>query len=121
MSIFSKITRYQVQVNRPDRIPEYVRNAFRIALAESGPVQIDIPRDHLYGEVDVEILPPERYREVQRGAGESSLKRAAEILAEAILPVIISGQGVVLADGVEEPFRRDALKKPTRHLPQYQQ
>ena len=38
MSIFSRITRYQVQVNRPDRIPEYVRNAFRIALAESGPV-----------------------------------------------------------------------------------
>ena len=103
MSIFSKITRYQVQVNRPDRIPEYVRNAFRIALAESGPVQIDIPRDHLYGEVDVEILPPERYREVRRGAGaESSLKRAAELLAEAKLPVIISGQGVVLADGVEE-------------------
>ena len=76
----------------------------------------------MYGEVDVEILPPERYREVRRGAGaESSLKRAAEILAEAKLPVIISGQGVVLADGVEEPFRRDALKKPTRHLPRYQQ
>ena len=103
MKIFAAITKYQVRVNRPDRIPELVRNAFRVALAERGPAQIDIPRDYLYGEVEVEILPPHRYREHRRGPGAAEgLRRAAKLLAEARFPVIIAGQGVVDGNGIEE-------------------
>ncbi len=103
LPIFAPITRYQVRVPRPDRVAESVRTAFRVAVAERGPAQVDIPRDFFYGEVDVEILRPERYRAAARGAGDAgALGRAAELLRGARFPVIIAGQGVVIAEGVEE-------------------
>jgi len=103
MKIFAGITKYQVQVNRADRFPEYFRNAYRIALAELGPVQVDVPRDYLYHEVDVEILPPARYRVAARGAGNpDALQAAAELLAKAEYPVILAGLGVVYADARKE-------------------
>src|SRR5205814_1200277 len=42
LPIFSKITRWQVQVNRPERMAELVRRAFYLAKVELGPVQVDI-------------------------------------------------------------------------------
>ena len=103
MSIFGSITKAQIQVSRPDRIAEAIRTAFRIALAERGPVQVDIPRDFFYGEADFEILAPERYRVAARGAGdEHQLDRAAEVIAAARNPVIISGMGVVEARAIDD-------------------
>lgn len=50
-----------------------------------------------------QILKPHQYRVDERGCGSSaSLDRAAEILAEAEYPVIISGRGTVDSDGIEE-------------------
>ncbi len=95
LPIFSTITKFQVQVNRPDRIAEAFRNAIRAALAERGPVQVDVPRDFFYGEGDFTILEPHQYRVSARGAGdEESLDRAADVLARAENPVIIAGLGV---------------------------
>jgi sulfoacetaldehyde acetyltransferase len=103
MKIFAAITKYQVQVNRADRFPECFRNAYRVALAELGPVQVDVPRDYLYQEVDVQIIPPERYRVSKRGAGDpSALGAAADLLANAAHPVIMAGLGVVYADAVQD-------------------
>lgn len=103
MKIFESIVKYQVHVNRADRIPEYVRNAFRIALAELGPVQVDFPRDYLYEEVDVDIIPPERYRTAARGPGApEALQMAAELLSRAEFPVILAGLGVVNSGGQRE-------------------
>ena len=56
LPIFSKMTKWQVQVNRPDRMAGLLRRAFYIAKAENGPVQIDIPRDYFYGELETEIF-----------------------------------------------------------------
>jgi sulfoacetaldehyde acetyltransferase len=96
LKIFEAITKWQVRVNRADRIPEFVRNAFRIALAELGPAQVDFPRDFLYSEVDVELVPPRRYRTARRGAGDpGALEEAADLLFEARFPVVLVGQGVV--------------------------
>ena len=106
MSIFRSITRGQVQVARPDRMAEAFRTAFRIAMAERGPVQVDIPRDFFYGEADVEILEPERYRVSARGAGdERLLDRAAEVIAAAQNPVVISGMGVIDAGAIDDVRR----------------
>ncbi len=103
LPIFQPITKYQVRVPRPDRIAESVRTAYRIAIAERGPAQIDIPRDFFYAEIDSEILRPEQYRVDARGPGSAkALDQAARLLKEARFPVIISGQGVVIADGVAE-------------------
>ena len=69
-------------------------------MAERGPAQLNIPRDFFYGEMDIEIPQP---RQVERGAGgEQSLNAAAELLASAKFPVILSGGGVIMANGVEQ-------------------
>lgn len=100
LPIFSKITKWQVQVNRPDRMSELLRRAFYVAKAENGPVQVDIPRDYFYGTAEYDIYPS---AELRRGPGDAErLRAAAALLANARKPVIIAGGGVVAADGVEE-------------------
>jgi sulfoacetaldehyde acetyltransferase len=100
MPIFSKITKWQVHVNSPLRIAELTGRAFDIAMAERGPVQVNIPRDYFYGEGEYEIGEPQR---IERAAGgPQSLDAAARLLAKAKFPVIISGGGVVISNGVQE-------------------
>jgi sulfoacetaldehyde acetyltransferase len=100
MPIFSKITKWQVHVNSPLRIAELTGRAFDIAMAERGPVQVNIPRDYLYGEGDYEIPLPRRVEPT--AGGPESLDAAARLLAKARFPVILSGGGIVMADGVAE-------------------
>ncbi len=100
MPIFSKITKYQVHVNSPQRMAELTDRALRIALRERGPVQINIPRDYFYGDIEAEIAAPQT---IGRGAGDpAALQEAAAILAEAKFPVILAGGGVAMAGGVEQ-------------------
>jgi sulfoacetaldehyde acetyltransferase len=99
LPIFSKITKYQAHVNSPARMAELTARAFDRAILEMGPTQLNIPRDHFYGEVDCEIPQPIR---IERGAGgAASLDAAADLLAAAEFPVIIAGGGVVAANGVD--------------------
>jgi sulfoacetaldehyde acetyltransferase len=100
MPIFSRITKWQVHVNAPQRMAELTSRAFDIAMDERGPVQVNIPRDYFYGPAEYEIPEPIR---IERGAGgERSLDEAAQLLAAAKFPVIVSGGGVVMADGIQE-------------------
>jgi len=100
LPIFSKITKYQGHVTGPKRMAELTARCFDMAMAERGPTQLNIPRDHFYGEVDVDIAGP---KVIERGAGgEKSLEDAAALLSEAKFPVIVSGGGVVFADGIDE-------------------
>jgi sulfoacetaldehyde acetyltransferase len=99
LTIFAKMTKYQAHVNHPARIAEYTGRAFDIAMNERGPVQINIPRDYFYGENDFTIPTP---KSVEKSAGgATSLNAAADIIAKAKRPVIISGGGVVMGHGLE--------------------
>ncbi len=96
LPIFSKITKFQANVSRQDRIAELTGRCFDLAMTERGPTQLNIPRDIFYGEIDVNIPQPIK---IERGAGGvESLNQAAKILAEAKFPVIIAGGGVVMAE-----------------------
>jgi sulfoacetaldehyde acetyltransferase len=100
MPIFSKITKWQVHVNSPQRMAELTARAFDVAMEERGPVQINIPRYYFYGDIEIEIPKPIR---IERGAGgPESLDAAADMLAKAKFPVILSGGGVIMADGIKE-------------------
>jgi len=100
LPMFQEFTKYQAHVNNPKRMAELTARAFDRAMSEIGPTQVNIPRDHFYGEIEAEIAQPQR---LDRGpGGERSLDEAAALLATAKFPVIISGGGVVMADGVEE-------------------
>ncbi len=100
LPIFSKITKFQVHVNRPDRIAELTSRACDLALAERGPVQINIPRDYFYGEIDVDLPRPVP---IERSAGgPESLAAATEALKSAKFPVIVAGGGVIFSHGQDE-------------------
>ncbi len=99
LAIFSKITKYQGHVNNPRRMAEITARCFDYAMLEMGPTQLNIPRDYFYGAHDYEISQP---IQVERGAGgPDNLNKAAELLASAKFPVIVSGGGVIGSNGVE--------------------
>ncbi|NOI37891.1 sulfoacetaldehyde acetyltransferase [Vibrio sp. 070316B] len=100
LPMFQEFTKYQGHVTHPDRMAEYTGRCFERAMSEMGPTQLNIPRDYFYGETQTEIPQPAR---LDRGpGGEKSLNEAADLIAEAKFPVIISGGGVVMADAVQE-------------------
>nr|WP_170836162.1 MULTISPECIES: sulfoacetaldehyde acetyltransferase [Pandoraea] len=100
LPMFQEFTKYQGHVTHPARMAEFTGRCFDRAMAEMGPTQLNIPRDYFYGQIKAEIPRPQR---LDRGAGgEERLNEAAELLAQAKFPVIISGGGVVMADAVEE-------------------
>ena len=100
LPMFQEFTKYQGHVTHPSRMAEYTGRCFDRAMSEMGPTQLNIPRDYFYGEIECEIPLPAR---VDRGPGGSkSLDAAAELIANAKFPVIVSGGGVVMADGVEQ-------------------
>jgi sulfoacetaldehyde acetyltransferase len=111
MSVFRSITKAVVRVPHPKRAADCLRTAFRIAYADRGAVLYDIPRDYFYGEIEETILKPSQYRVDDRGCGsQTQLDRAAELLAKAKNPVIVSGRGVVDADAL------DIVKAVAEHL-----
>ena len=100
MPMFAAQTVYQVRVPSPKRMAELTRRAFYMAKTESGPTQLNIPRDFFYGECEDEIYPT---LTVSPGVGSMvELEKAAELLAKARNPVILSGGGVSQANAIEE-------------------
>ncbi|HET7204047.1 MAG TPA: sulfoacetaldehyde acetyltransferase [Steroidobacteraceae bacterium] len=100
LPIFSKITKYQGHVNDPRRMAEIAARCFDRAMLEMGPAQLNVPRDHFYGDCVATIPPPMR---IGRGPGDAAaLDAAARLLAEARFPVILAGGGVILAEGSTE-------------------
>jgi sulfoacetaldehyde acetyltransferase len=100
LPIFSRITKYQGHVNHPSRMAEIAARCFDRAMLEQGPAQLNVPRNHFYGECTATISPPLR---IGRGPGDSdALDQAAELLAQAKFPVILAGGGVILSGGLTE-------------------
>ncbi len=100
LPFFETITKYQGHVTVPKRMAEFTARCFDIAMHENGPTQLNIPRDFFYGDIECEIPQPMR---IERGAGgEKSLQEAADLIAKAKTPVIVSGGGVVMSGAVDE-------------------
>ena len=100
LASFSEITKYQAHVVSPKRMAEFTNRCFHYAMLERGPTQLNIPRDMFYGDLVTRIPAPVT---VERSAGgPESLREAANLLSSAKNPVIISGGGVVMADGVDQ-------------------
>src|SRR5436309_12253421 len=88
-------------VSCTNRIPDYLAQAFRIALTgRYGPVFLEIPSDILFGRLNEEDAPlPIGYRTEGRTQGDFALiKQAAEMLENAERPVIMGGTGVYWSD-----------------------
>lgn len=100
LPMFKEFVKYQGHVSNNKRIAEFTARCFDRAIRDIGPVQLNIPRDLFYGEIEVEVPTP---LPVDRGpGGAKALDDAADMIAAAEFPVIISGGGVVMGDAVEE-------------------
>ncbi len=100
LPMFEEFVKYQGQVDNESRMAELTARCFDRAILEMGPTQLNIPRDRFYGDIDVEIPEPIR---IERGPGGSkALDEAADLLANAEFPVLLSGGGVVMGDAMAE-------------------
>src|SRR4030042_7002764 len=85
-----------------ERIPEIVRMAFReMWIGRPGPVHIEFPMPMVYATGDpaaAPIRPPAQYRSSLPQPSDAQLREAAELLARAERPVVVSGAGVDRGD-----------------------
>ena len=106
VALFKPITKASFPINKIERLPDALRQAFRVATSgKMGPVLVDIPRDLLPGaEIDLDLLPPQNYRSGQtRSRGDRDLvERASRTLLSAQRPVIVAGGGIQWSNGGEE-------------------
>ncbi|HYM14520.1 MAG TPA: thiamine pyrophosphate-binding protein [Dehalococcoidia bacterium] len=94
------ITKWSATIPFTRRIPDYLAQAFRIALTgRYGPVFLEIPSDILFGRVEEsDVRLPVGYRTEGRTNGDPRLiKQAAELLANAERPAVMGGTGVYWA------------------------
>jgi len=100
VNIFQPVTKLAVQVNKPERIPEILRHAFRTAMTgRKGPVFVEIPRDFLNNQiVQTEIIPPEQYRPTHPPQPHpDAIQKAVRLLHDAERPLLLIGGGVTCA------------------------
>ncbi|MHA1323435.1 MAG: thiamine pyrophosphate-binding protein [Candidatus Helarchaeota archaeon] len=106
LKLFSPIVKFQRQIRKTERIPEYVQKAFREAvLGHPRPVHLDIPADVLGKIVEEQIIcrEPCEYRPLNNPAADPVLiEQAVNALLNAQKPLLIAGGGVVHAQASRE-------------------
>ncbi len=105
LALFHPIVKFQRQIRKTERIPEYVQKAFREAcLGRPRPVHLDIPADVL-GKVvseDITLPEPREYRPLTNPAADPILvEQAVNALLNAEKPLIIAGGGMVRANAAQ--------------------
>jgi acetolactate synthase-1/2/3 large subunit len=88
--MFGPMTKWVAQIDRVDRIPEYVARAFSTACAgRPGPVVLALPEDMLATEVDVQDAEP--FHVVQPHPGAGQIESLRGLLERAERPFVILG------------------------------
>ena len=101
-ALFAPITKWAVRVRQAERIPDLMRQAFRIAASgRPGAVQVTLPMDVLESEVEAPALHAEEacraFPAYRTRPDPDTLERAAHLLDEAKRPVIVAGGGVMIS------------------------
>jgi acetolactate synthase I/II/III large subunit len=97
VGLFKPITKWNARVTSPDIIPEVVRKAFKVAESEKpGATMLELPEDVMAAETE-EIQPLLRRRPVSPEPAARELLKAADLIRNAISPVVLAGNGVVRA------------------------
>jgi thiamine pyrophosphate-dependent acetolactate synthase large subunit-like protein len=91
------ITKWAHTIPTVDKVQEYVRKAFRVALTEpQGPTHIDASSEVLLQQTKVEAIEPARYRNtVLPSCSSAQLDEVMALLARAERPVFLVGRGLI--------------------------
>jgi acetolactate synthase-1/2/3 large subunit len=106
-ALFAPITKWTYLVKEAGRIPDVIRQAFRVATSgRPGAVQITIPMDVLAQEVAAPSLhaetPARSYPAYRPRPDPTAVEAAAELLVAAERPMIVAGGGVVTSQAWAE-------------------
>ncbi|MGY3697747.1 acetolactate synthase-1/2/3 large subunit [Bradyrhizobium sp. USDA 3240] len=89
-AVFGTMAKWAVEIDRPDRIPELVARAFRVALqGRPGPVVISLPENMLTETAAVADAP--KVEPAQSWPAPSDLERLGSMLAGAKAPIVVLG------------------------------
>lgn len=91
--MYGQMAKWVAQIDRADRIPEFVARAYQVATAgRMGPVVLALPEDMLAA--TVEISDARAWQRIEASPGEQALARLSSLLSAAKRPfVIVGGSG----------------------------
>ncbi|WGR92535.1 thiamine pyrophosphate-binding protein [Bradyrhizobium sp. ISRA443] len=99
-AVFGTMAKWAVEIDRPDRIPELVARAFRVALqGRPGPVVIALPENMLTETAAVADAP--RVEPAATWPAPSDLERLGAMLATAKAPIVVLGGSAWTADAAK--------------------
>ena len=88
--MYGSIVKWVAQIDRAERIPEYVARAFRVALSgRPGPVVLALPEDMLTEQAEARLAP--RYQRVAAAPSAEQMARLGALLSAARKPIAIVG------------------------------
>ncbi|WP_118138234.1 thiamine pyrophosphate-binding protein [Oceanicella sp. SM1341] len=91
-AMFGPLAKWVAEIDRADRIPEYVSHAFHVAQnGRPGPVVLALPEDMLSGPAEGSALPPATLTSGR--AAEADVAAVVDRLATAERPLVIVGGG----------------------------
>jgi acetolactate synthase I/II/III large subunit len=95
VEMFEPITKWTTSIRDETTIPEVIRKAFKLAVAEKpGATHVELPENIAKHEVDASpFTPPEKVR--RPVPDEKSIAAALDLLSRAERPVLLVGQGCV--------------------------
>ncbi|MGQ0511898.1 MAG: thiamine pyrophosphate-binding protein [Betaproteobacteria bacterium] len=90
--MYGPLTKWAAQIDRVERIPEYVSHAFHTATSgRPGPVLLALPEDMLFSEAAVADAP--HYRTPAPAPSAADMAELEKLLAGAARPLVILGGG----------------------------
>ena len=106
VAAFKPIAKWSGAVEKFERIPEIMRRAFRVSYeGRPGVVHVAVPEDIINGSFDrdMPVLKPEQYRPVFPMTPSAELvRKTADMIQQASLPMIHAGSGVLHANAATE-------------------
>jgi len=90
--MYGPLTKWATQIDRAERIPEYVSHAFHVATSgRPGPVLLALPEDMLFSDAAVADAP--RYRTPRPAPAPADMRELEKLLNAAKNPLVIIGGG----------------------------
>ena len=108
-SMFDPVTKFNARIDKLSRLPDLLREAFRVATAGApGPVHLEMRGSHgqvIEEEGDLDLIFEEQYKQYPAFRPEPEMERireAAAALTKAQRPVIVAGGGVTSSQAQQE-------------------
>ena len=113
--MFGQMAKWVAQIDRVERIPEFVSHAFHLAVSgRPGPVVLSLPEDML---MSTAVVPPvKRYQRIAANPGGRDMAKVRNMLMSCVKPLLVLGGGGwdrPACDSIQRFAERNALPVAT--------